>query len=75
MRIVFAEHPTHGIHHHGQGSVQVDHLKQPEISKLLDEAKVVYSAGFHITACSEAILFIAEHCLSAGKTYALVCTT
>ena len=52
--------------------MQVDHLKQPEIAKLLDAAKVVYSAGFHITACSEAILHSAEHCLTAGKTYAIV---
>lgn len=54
------------------GSVQVDHLKQPEVAKLLNDAKVVYSAGFHITACSEAILHSAELCLSAGKTYAIV---
>lgn len=52
--------------------VQVDHLKQPEIAKLLDCSKLIYSAGFHITACSEAVLYSAEHCLNNSKTYAIV---
>jgi hypothetical protein len=58
--------------HEHQGLLQVDHLKQPEIAKLLEEAKVVYSAGFFITACSEAILHSAEHCLANNKVYAIV---
>jgi hypothetical protein len=33
---------------------------------------VVYSAGFFITACSDAIVRSAEHCLENGKTYAVV---
>jgi hypothetical protein len=54
--------------------VQVEHLKEPSISKLLDKAKVVYSAGFFITACAAAIEACADHCLQHNKTYALVCS-
>jgi adenosine kinase len=51
----------------------VEHLKQPENMKLLEGAKVVYSAGFFITACAPAIEACADHCLQHKKTYALVC--
>lgn len=53
-------------------ALQVDHLKTPEISKILEQAKVVYSAGFFITACAPAIEACADHCLQQKKTYALV---
>lgn len=52
--------------------LQADHLKQPEIASIMDGAKVIYSAGFFITACSEAVIASAEHCLSNKKTYAVV---
>jgi hypothetical protein len=52
--------------------VQVEHMQQPEISKLLADAKVVYSAGFFITACAPAIEACADHCLANKQTYALV---
>ena len=51
----------------------MDHLKEPEIAAIMDGAKVIYSAGFFITACSEAVIAAAEHCLSNNKTYAVVC--
>ena len=52
--------------------MQVEHLQAPENSKLLEGAKVVYSAGFFITACSAAVEYCAKHCTETGKTYALV---
>lgn len=50
---------------------KVDHLKQPEIAAIMEGAKVIYSAGFFITACSEAVIAAAEHCKDNGKTYAV----
>jgi hypothetical protein len=47
-------------------------MQQPEVSKLLKSAKVVYSAGFFITACAPAVEACADHCLAHKKTYALV---
>jgi len=38
---------------------------------LVEKADVVYSAGFFITACSEAMIEVAKHCAAAGKTYCM----
>merc|ERR1712194_632345 len=42
-----------------------------KVSKLLEEAKVVYSAGFFITVCPPAMKQAAEHCCKNGKAYCL----
>ena len=47
-------------------------MGEPAVAKLLESAKVVYSAGFFITACSDAVKKCVEHCLEYKKTYALV---
>lgn len=51
---------------------QVDHLKQPENMKLLEDAKVVYSAGFFVTVSPESIYTCAQHCLDEKKIYCMV---
>merc|ERR1712216_124740 len=38
---------------------------------VLEKAKVVYSAGFFITVCPEAIAIAAKHCNEKGKTYCI----
>lgn len=50
---------------------KVSHLKQEEHMAILHKAKVVYSAGFFITVCPEAIEISAKHCNEKGKTYCM----
>lgn len=50
---------------------KVEHLKEPEHMALLEKAQVVYSAGFFITVCPDAIEICAKHCHEKGKTYCL----
>lgn len=52
--------------------MQVEHMKTNEVAGLLEKAKVVYSAGFFITACPAAIQACADHCAEKKKTYAVV---
>jgi len=50
---------------------KVDHFKQEDHMALLEKAQVVYSAGFFITVCPEAIEICAKHCNEKGKTYCM----
>eukprot|EP00929_Paragymnodinium_shiwhaense_P013240 TRINITY_DN121107_c0_g1_i1.p1 TRINITY_DN121107_c0_g1~~TRINITY_DN121107_c0_g1_i1.p1 ORF type:complete len:476 (+),score=178.16 TRINITY_DN121107_c0_g1_i1:85-1512(+) len=50
---------------------KVDHLKEPDNMSLLEKAKVVYSAGFFITVCPEAIEVCAKHCFEKKKSYCM----
>jgi len=50
---------------------QVSHLDKPESKRMLREAKVVYSAGFFITACAEAMLLAAKQCKAEGKPFGI----
>lgn len=50
---------------------KVDHLKKAENMAVLEKAKVVYSAGFFITVCPEAIEVCSKHCNKEGKTYCM----
>lgn len=50
---------------------KVDHLKQAENMAILEKAKVVYSAGFFITVCPDAIALASKHCNDNGKTYCM----
>lgn len=52
--------------------LQVEHLQEEEPAAVMASAKVIYSAGFFITACGEAVIAAAEHCLANSKTYAVV---
>jgi adenosine kinase len=48
---------------------KVDHLKAN--MAVLEKAKVVYSAGFFMTVCQEAMEIASKHCLDEGKAYCL----
>jgi len=50
---------------------KVDHLKKPENMAILDKAKIVYSAGFFMTVCPEAMEIASTLCNKEGKTYCL----
>ena len=49
----------------------VSHLEDPENWKLVEKAKVVYSAGFFLTVSVESMLKVAKHCAAKDKTYSL----
>ena len=51
--------------------VQVDHVKQAENWKIVEKAKVIYSAGFFITASPESILAVAKHAAEQNKIYCM----
>ncbi|KAI9837474.1 MAG: hypothetical protein M1819_007122 [Sarea resinae] len=48
---------------------KLDHLKQPHVWKLAEEAKVYYVGGFHLTVCVPAIMALAEEAASKNKTF------
>jgi len=50
---------------------KVSHLKEADNTAILEKAKVVYSAGFFITVCPEAIEQCAKHCNEKGKSYCM----
>ncbi len=52
-------------------SLQVDHVKRPENWRLVEAARVVYSAGFFITVSPESILLVGKHCAEHSKIYCM----
>jgi len=48
---------------------ELSHLK--ENMAVLEKANVVYSAGFFITVCPDAMMLAAEHCKAKNKIYCL----
>jgi adenosine kinase len=50
---------------------KIDHVKKAENWALVTAARVIYSAGFHLTVAPDAMLAAAEHCTAEGKTYCL----
>eukprot|EP00928_Gymnodinium_smaydae_P072385 TRINITY_DN55759_c0_g1_i1.p1 TRINITY_DN55759_c0_g1~~TRINITY_DN55759_c0_g1_i1.p1 ORF type:complete len:499 (-),score=113.90 TRINITY_DN55759_c0_g1_i1:143-1522(-) len=50
---------------------KVSHLKEPANMAILEKAKVVYSAGFFMTVCPDAMEVASTHCNKNGKTYCL----
>ncbi len=51
--------------------MQVSHVQQAENWKFVEKAKVIYSAGFFITASPESILLVAKHAAEHGQTYCM----
>jgi len=49
---------------------KVDHLKKPEVWKMVEEAKIIYSAGFFITVSPDSMRLASE---TAAKNNALYC--
>jgi len=50
---------------------KVEHLKQPEVWKLVEEAKIIYSAGFFATVSPEAMRLAADAAAERGSLYCL----
>jgi hypothetical protein len=50
---------------------KLEHLKQPEIWKLVENAKYYYVGGYHMTVCVPAILALAEEAASKDKPFML----
>jgi len=50
---------------------KAEHLKQPENWKLVEEAKITYSAGFFITVSPEAIKLASQEAAKTGSIYCL----
>ena len=46
---------------------KLDHLKSPEIWKLVENAKYFYVGGYHLTVCPPAILELGKHAASTNK--------
>ena len=46
-------------------------MKQQQHWKLVEAARVIYSAGFFITVSPESILAVAKHCTEQGKIYCM----
>ena len=50
---------------------QASHAKEPANWALVEDASIIYSAGFFITVSPDAIAAAAEHCSSNNKIYAM----
>ncbi|KAH7128501.1 adenosine kinase-like protein [Dendryphion nanum] len=50
---------------------KIEHLKQPEIWKLVENAKFFYVGGYHLTVSVPAILALAEEAAAKNKTFIL----
>ena len=50
---------------------KIDHLKSPEIWKLVQQAQVYFVGGYHLTVCVPAILALAEEAAANDKTFVL----
>ena len=48
---------------------KIEHFHEEAQKSVLDAAKVVYSAGFFMTVCPDAMVEAAKACHAAGKTY------
>ena len=51
--------------------VQVDHFKQKGNFALLEQARIIYSAGFFLTASPDSILVAAKHAAANNKIYCM----
>jgi adenosine kinase len=50
---------------------KLDHLKTPEIWSLVEQAKVYYVGGYHLTVCPPAIMALAEEAAAKDKIFIL----
>lgn len=46
---------------------KLEHLKQPEIWKLVEQAQVFYVGGYHLTVCVPAVMALAEEAAAKNK--------
>ncbi|PRT53395.1 Adenosine kinase [Wickerhamiella sorbophila] len=50
---------------------KLEHMKQPENWKLVEEAKIFYVGGFHLTVCPPAIQALGEHAAETNKIFSM----
>ncbi|ODQ56201.1 pfkB family carbohydrate kinase [Saitoella complicata NRRL Y-17804] len=50
---------------------KLEHLKSPEIWKLVENAEFFYVGGFHLTVCVDAIKALGEHAAETNKTFVM----
>lgn len=50
---------------------KLEHLKAPENWKFVEEAKVFYVGGFHLTVCPPAINALGEHAAETNKVFSM----
>merc|ERR1719446_627370 len=50
---------------------KVDHVKEPEHLKLVEQAKIIYSAGFFITVSTDSMKLAAGEAAKSGAKYCL----
>lgn len=50
---------------------KIEHLKKPEIWSLVEQAKVYYVGGYHLTVCPPAILALGDEAAKKNKTFIL----
>ncbi|KAK9462070.1 Ribokinase-like protein [Lipomyces oligophaga] len=50
---------------------KLEHLKQPEIWSLVEDATTFYVGGFHLTVCVPAILALGEHAAATNKLFTM----
>lgn len=50
---------------------KVEHLKSPEIWKLVEQAQYYYVGGYHLTVCVPAIMALAEEAAAKDKVFIL----
>lgn len=50
---------------------KLSHLQSPEIWKLVQQAKVYYVGGYHLTVCPEAAMALAKEAAKENKIYVL----
>lgn len=50
---------------------KIEHLKQPEIWKLVEQARIYYVGGYHLTVCVPAIMALAEEAAAHDKLFVL----
>lgn len=50
---------------------KVEHLKSPEIWKLVEQAQYFYVGGYHLTVCVPAIMALAEEAAAKNKVFIL----
>lgn len=48
---------------------KISHLQSPEVWKLVQQAKVYYVGGYHLTVCVPAILALAEEAAKENKVF------
>ena len=49
--------------------VQASHLQEKDNFALLEQARIIYSAGFFLTASAESMLVAAKHAAANNKIY------